>query len=67
MFARSRNENNFSDLSEQTSNQTLSLATKGTPLPVRLGKEMEAKKRNFSKDDLKHLQNQRQFTDNDMK
>merc|ERR1719186_1373133 len=54
------------DLSDQSGSKTINLTTKGAPLPVRLGKEKVMKQRVFSKENLKRLQNQRQFTDNDM-
>ena len=44
----------------------ITLQTKGTPLPITLGKIQE-KERVFTQEDSRQLQNERHFTDNDMR
>ena len=53
------------DLTSSGSNQ-ITLQTKGTPLPITLGKIQE-KERIFTHEDSRQLQNERHFTDNDMR
>ena len=53
------------DLTSSGSNQ-ITLQTKGTPLPITLGKIQE-KERIFTQEDSRQLQNERHFTDNDMR
>ena len=56
----------YIDIKEQSGSNQLSLQTKGTPLPVTLGQSAE-KQKMFTKEDSKLLQNERHFTDNDMR
>ena len=54
------------DIREEEGSDSVTLMTRGTPLPVTLGK-VAVKQKIFSHEDSRMLQNERHFTDNDMK
>ena len=59
--------NCFTDSVNQCSSKTVQLATGGSSLTVTVGKETKQSSKFFTADDLRRLQNLRQFSDNDMR
>ena len=55
------------DMKENTGSDQVTLQTKGTPLPVTLGSKQEKPQQIFSQENCRMLQNERHFTDNDMR
>ena len=54
------------EIQETTGSSSFSLSTRGAPLPVHLGRKVDDD-RMFTNEDSRRLQNERHFTDNDMK
>ena len=54
-------------MKESSDSDQVTLQTKGTPLPVTLGTTKEKPQQIFSQENSRLLQNERHFTDNDMR
>ena len=54
-------------MKENPGSDQVTLQTKGTPLPVTLGTVQEKPQQSFSQENSRMLQNERHFTDNDMR
>ena len=52
---------------DEANTDTLSLATGGKPMTIQRGGVKTEERKFFSKDDLLRLQNERSFSDNDMR
>lgn len=66
---RSKNQvlsQSLREIKENTGSSSFSLSTRGAPLPVHLGRKVDDD-RMFTNEDSRRLQNERHFTDNDMK